>query len=233
MVHYPTATVEQIADHFSTVTRQRVQQLLQKYKKLDDWPIVEKIIQAKRLLKQRRYEEKRGCTLAEHIKTSALWAVLTQKVGKRPAYLDCTLAFTSEADFRQWAIKQVGFSEEGFELDKDILIKGNRVYGPDTCVFVPQELNSLFASSYKPKNRGPYPPGVSFNKGSGTFVAQMHKEKNSLDKYLGSFKTVEDAFACYKAAKEEKIKRLAEKWRDKIDPKTYAALLARTVEWDD
>ena len=33
---------------------------------------------------------------------------------------------------------------EKMHLDKDILCKGNKVYSRDTCVFVPQRINSLY-----------------------------------------------------------------------------------------
>ena len=30
-----------------------------------------------------------------------------------------------------------------YQLDKDLLVKGNKVYSPETCCFVPQEINKL------------------------------------------------------------------------------------------
>ena len=233
-MNYETSSAEEIAAHFGTISRQRISQILLSYQKRDAGEIVAKILQAKKLLKTARQFKKNGCTVEEILKVSSIWRGMQERVGIHPSYLDCSIAFVNEKQFRQWAYHQIGFNEEGFELDKDILIKGNRVYSPDACVFVPAEINSVLAGCYKAKKRGAYPLGVCFNKGSGTFVAQMNKDRSvSLDKYLGSFKTVEEAFACYKAAKEEKIKRLAEKWKSRIDPRAYAALMARTVEWDD
>lgn len=232
-MNYELDSPEKIADHFSTITRQRVSQLLKKFTRQGNTKAVESIKRAKAILKERRHTDKRGCTLAEFEKARSVWHSVIDRVGRHPAYLDCTVEWRGEVDFRTWAVKQIGFSEEGWELDKDILVKGNRVYGPDTCVFVPSELNVVLSGCYKAKRRGPYPIGVCFNKGSGTFVAQMNKEYGSLDKYLGSFRTVEEAFACYKEAKEAKIRRLADKWKNRIDPRAYEALVNRTVEWDD
>jgi hypothetical protein len=45
-------------------------------------------------------------------------------------------------------------------LDKDILYKGNKIYSPDTCVFVPQEINALFVKN--DANRGDLPIGVFY-----------------------------------------------------------------------
>lgn len=231
---YESASVEAMAAHFDTVTRQRVQQILKKYQLRENAGVVDKIQQAKKLVKASKYLRKNGFTLAERKRCDAIWAFLQKRVGKLRAYEDCTIAFASLDHFREWASRQVGFGKDGFEMDKDILVKGNRVYSPETCVFIPQELNVLFSGCYNARRRGKYPIGVSFNKGSGSFVAQMSsRQDKGLDKYLGSFPTVEEAFACYKAAKEAKIKRLAEKWRDQIDPRAYAALVSRTVEWSD
>lgn len=230
---YETSTVGEITTHFGKVSRQRISQVLKSFDGADNDEVVAKILQAKRLLKAQKQESRLGCTIAEYEKCHQLWVTVHHRVAYVPAYRGCSVNFGTEADFRAWVLPQVGFGRPGFELDKDILVKGNRVYSPQTCVFIPQELNALFSGCYKAKHRGKYPLGVSFNRGSGTFVAQMHKERGSLDKYLGSFRTVEEAFACYKAAKEAKIKRLANKWKDQIDPRAYEALMQRTVEWDD
>lgn len=52
-------------------------------------------------------------------------------------------------------------------------------------------------------------------------------------KYLGTFKTPEQAFQAYKHAKENHIKLLAEKYRGQIDPRAYEALLNYKVEITD
>lgn len=230
---YKNESADKIADYFETISRQRIHQLLKKFKERCDEETVAKIQQAKIILHAREYERKYGFKKNSRY-AARIWAGIEKRVGKHPAYKDCTIAWAGCAEFRKWAENQIGFGIEGFELDKDVLIKGNRVYGPDTCVFIPQELNILFSSCYKASRRGKYPLGVCFNRGSGTFVAQMSDRQNAgLDKYLGSFATVEEAFACYKATKEARIKKLALQWKDKIDQRAFEALMVRTVEWDD
>jgi len=54
--------------------------------------------------------------------------------------------------------------KERMELDKDILIKGNKVYSPKTCIIVPQYINSLFTK--REAQRGEYPIGVSAYNGN-------------------------------------------------------------------
>ena len=114
------------------------------------------------------------------------------------------------------------------ELDKDILNKGNKVYSPDTCVYVPQSINSLFTKS--DKVRGEYPIGVYKQKDK--YVAQLNKG-NGKQIYLGSYSTPEEAFQAYKQAKEEYIKEVANEYKDKIPYRLYEALMNYEVEIDD
>ena len=76
---------------------------------------------------------------------------------------------------------------QGNELDKDILVQGNKVYSPDTCVFVPQYVNKFLTDSGA--TRGVYPQGVYFHKASGKFLAQCHDKKEKQQVYLGLFDT--------------------------------------------
>jgi hypothetical protein len=59
-------------------------------------------------------------------------------------------------NFYEWLHKQENFeiwkNMPRSALDKDILVKGNKVYGPDTCCLVPNYVNSLFISRNK-KNK--------------------------------------------------------------------------------
>ena len=174
----------------------------------------------------------------KHTKEYRLWnnmlkrcySVCCQKV--RPTYIDCSISenFRYLQYFKEWCNNQIGFNsvdEKGkpFALDKDILVKGNRVYNEDVCVFVPQEVNLLFTK--RDKSRGEYPIGVSFHKSRGMLTATLN------NKYLGYFNTAEQAFQVYKTAKEAYIKEVANKWKDKIDPKVYEALMNYEVHIDD
>lgn len=116
-------------------------------------------------------------------------------------------------------------------LDKDILIKGNRIYGPDTCIFVPNRINALFTKSNS--SRGLYPIGVSIHQGH--YKAHMSKIINGKKqmKYYGKYDTPEQAFECYKQIKEEYIKEVAEEYCGLIPDTLYFALCAYEVNIDD
>ena len=144
----------------------------------------------------------------------------------------CSEYFLCASNFVEWCKSQIGYNSvddcgKPFALDKDILIKGNTRYSPHTCVFVPQEINNLILSNRRV--RGLLPIGVT-TKGS-KFRARV--SINNQETALGFFDTKEEAFYAYKQAKESYIKEVANKWKDKIDPKEYEALMNDQVEITD
>ena len=153
-----------------------------------------------------------------------------------PSYENCFVidSFKQLHYFTEWCNNQIGFNSVDnkgsyFNLDKDILLKGNKLYSEDTCCFVPAEINTLFTKSNI--IRGEYPVGVYFYKQSGKFAAQAWKDGKQRN--LGYYDTPEDAFFAYKEAKEVRIKEVANKWKDKIDPEVYDALMNYQVETTD
>ena len=156
---------------------------------------------------------------------------------KRPTYKDCICSdnFNSYEYFYEWCNTQIGFNktdEKGrlFHLDKDLLVKGSKVYSEDTCVFLPVEINSVLTKT--DKLRGDYPIGVHWCNSKKVFVAQINRNKGQQD-YLGQFDNPNDAFLAYKKAKESYLKELAYKWKERIDPRAYKALMNYKVEITD
>lgn len=114
-------------------------------------------------------------------------------------------------------------------LDKDIIEKGNKVYSPDKCSFVPVCINNLF--TLRVNKRGDYPLGVHRERRSGRFVAQVNIESKRV--CLGRFDSVDEAFCAYKMAKERVIRSFAEKYKGEINNRTYDSLSKWTVEVTD
>ena len=170
-------------------------------------------------------------------KESGLWCdVLTRCYSEKlhariPTYKDCSTSneFRRYSDFKNWCQSQIGFGVVGFELDKDILQKGNREYHPDKCVFLPREVNAFLRT--RKKSRGAHPIGVTTNSKIDGFLAFLKKDKKKV--YLGTFPTPELAFQAYKAAKEQAIKDMANKHKNHIDPRAYNALMNYQVEITD
>ena len=183
--------------------------------------------------------DKYNCKInGKYVKEYQLWKdMLKRCYGEKrhlrhPTYKDCEVSdnFKSYEYFYEWCNEQIGFDNEGWQLDKDLLVKGNKVYNENTCVFIPKEINLVLTKS--DKKRGEHPIGVSWHSKSKTFVAQVSKNKGKRE-YLGLFNTEIEAFNAYKEAKEYFVKEQANKWKSQIDPRAYEALMNYQVEIDD
>jgi hypothetical protein len=115
---------------------------------------------------------------------------------------------------------------QGWHLDKDILVKGSKVYSPETCCFVPPDINYMFVRNSGDRK---YPIGVTYKENA--FRATLNKRDKS--HHIGRFKTPEEAFQAYKTAKEKYIKEIADEWKDKISDSMYSFLINYQVEITD
>ncbi len=153
-------------------------------------------------------------------------------IQQHPTYTGCKVhsSWHNFQTFAGWYYDNFyQIEKEQMELDKDILCKGNKTYSPDTCVFVPHRINTLFTKS--DNKRGDYPIGVTYNKPSKIY--ETYCGTNGKRKYLGCYDTPEQAFQVYKQYKEDYIKKVAEEYKNKIPMKLYNALTTYEVEIDD
>ena len=151
---------------------------------------------------------------------------------RRPTYEGCEVSdkFKSYEYFYEWCHSQIGFGVDGWHLDKDLLVKGNKEYSEYSCVFLPSEINTVLVK-HTP-SRGKHLIGVYWHKRDKLFVARVAKNKGKQE-YLGCFKTELEAFNAYKVAKEAFVKEQANKWKGKIDERAYNALMNYKVNMDD
>lgn len=140
-----------------------------------------------------------------------------------PSYIGCSVdsRWHNYQNFAEW---YEGHEYRGMEyqLDKDILVVGNKVYSPEACCLVPNEINSILTSCSRA--RGALPQGVCWDKDKCRYKAQMNM--NGRYKYLGLFKCVDEASKVYKTTKEAYVKERALHWRDRIAPEVFEALMA-------
>ena len=151
---------------------------------------------------------------------------------KHPTYIGCEVSdnFKSYTYFYEWCHKQIGFGNKDWHLDKDLLVKGNKVYSEDSCVFIPKEINLVLTK--RTASRGEHLIGVHWHSKSKVFVAQVNKNKGNQER-LGLFNTELEAFNAYKKAKEAFVKEQANKWKSQIDDRAYNALMKYEVNIDD
>ena len=142
---------------------------------------------------QERYPTYRGCTISED------WLVFSK--------------------FKAWMEKQ---EWEGKDLDKDILIEGNKVYSAETCVFVTRMVNTFIID--RGAARGEWKIGVSWHKGAGKFQSMCKNPFTKKLEYLGYFDCEQAAHEAWRKRKLELAHELA---AIQTDPRVAKALINR------
>lgn len=146
-----------------------------------------------------------------------------------PTYIGCTVdvEWHDFQVFAKWLANQK-LKSNGYHLDKDLLVNGNKIYSKDTCSLVPMEINLLLNSCSK--RRGDYPVGVRLHKHKGSFEAQI--SINGKHRSLGYYKNTDEAHDAYVIAKEQYVKDKALEWKPYMDRKVFNALMNWRVERD-
>lgn len=120
--------------------------------------------------------------------------------------------------FAKW-LTENPFYELGYQVDKDLIKKGNKHYSPETCALIPQEINKLL---YRSEERnGLLPTGVCSN--GKKFQASLSRFGEKI--YLGTFNCPNEAHQAYVVAKEAYVKEVANEWHGRIDERVYKALM--------
>ena len=135
----------------------------------------------------------------------------------QPTYVGVTVCkeWHSFSAFRAWWLNNY---REGFSLDKDLLVISNREYGPDSCIYVPQWLNTFTIDCGA--LRGEFPIGVSLHKPTGKYTARCCNPITGKKHHLGSFTTPEEAHEAWLKYKLELAAQLKPEM-DSIDPRIY------------
>lgn len=142
---------------------------------------------------------------------------------KYPTYRGCSVHpdWHNYQIFAEWFEQQ--YRADGWALDKDLIVGGNKTYSADTCIFIPQQLNTLLNDCGA--SRGGLPQGVSRNRKG--FIARLRID--GITHCLGTYQIPEEAFQAYKVAKESNVKRMAEQYRGLIDHRVYESLMKYEV----
>lgn len=146
-----------------------------------------------------------------------------------PSYRGCTV----DESWLRLSAFQVWFNanyREGYVLDKDILVPGNKHYGPNTCRYVPPYINTLILE--RAAGRGLLPLGVTLahnrsNRLPERYRAQLMKRNRKVG--LGTHATPEEAHLAYLKAKHDYVCEVANQHFDdgSIDADVRDALMCR------
>lgn len=168
------------------------------------------------------YQDANGKTITCPCYTT--WSSMLKRVynlnqlARAPSYAPCTVdeGWKTFSVFRSWMIQQ---DWQGKALDKDLLIQGNKHYGPDTCLFVTQQVNSLLI--LRDRARGDQPLGVNKTTYKGSVYFSARVSCSGKQKRLGNFATPEEAAQAYSVAKTAHAHELAQQ---QSDPRVRDAL---------
>ena len=155
-------------------------------------------------------------------------------LNEHPTYIECLVCeeWHNFQNFAKWYEENYyEIKGERMNLDKDILVKENKIYSPETCIIVPDKINSLFTK--RNNDRGKYPIGVSYHETHN--ILDVHCNKGGEQEYLGRFPLDKpfQAFTAYKNFKESYVKKVADEYKELIPVELYNAMYNYKVDIND
>lgn len=137
----------------------------------------------------------------------------------QPCYADCTTIeeWHNFQNFAQWYVRQPNYGKS-YQLDKDILIPGNKIYSPEACTLVPRIINTLFIDISNSLVSNGNPVGV-YTRGT-----KFRAETSQV--YIGTYSTREEASNAYLEYKKNYILEVAEQYKNDVDIRVYNRLIA-------
>lgn len=152
-----------------------------------------------------------------------------RSIAKCPSYKGVTVCpeWHLFSVFREWWIEN---NVDGYQIDKDLLVPGNKIYSPLTCVYVPQHINCLLTD--RRAARGRFPIGVVKHESFKTKPYEARVNINGKTKGLGSFDDPFDAHMAYQTAKLAYIDEL-KKELDSIDSRLYQSIRYQVMSKSD
>jgi hypothetical protein len=124
-----------------------------------------------------------------------------------PTYKGCSVCeeWIHFSNFKSWMETQ---DFEGKELDKDILVEGNKIYSAETCRFVTKQLN-YFLTDHN-AFRGDWPLGVIWQKHANKFRIRCSNPFTKKQEHLGYLVCPNEAHELWKKKKHEHACALAD-----------------------
>lgn len=170
----------------------------------------------------------------EYIKWgSMLTRCYSKKHKYRENYIGCYVCdnWLNFQNFADWYNKNKYSlpNDEKLELDKDIRVKGNKIYSPDTCLLVPKRINDVILN--RKNDRGKYLIGVKYNEKNKKYIAMCNVDGNV--KYIESFNSESEAYIAYKSCKEEEIHNVCKKYKNIVPSEILKIVLNYKIDEND
>lgn len=174
-----------------------------------------------------------GCNDADANRTDnyiySKWANMMQRCYDeethklKPYYALCTaeIEWLNFSNYREWH-KENAMGDRKVDLDKDLLVQGNTIYGSETCTLIPHFTNTLFETTKGTESN------IVYNKETGKYDVTMSVLGKREE--IGTFDTEEEARQGFIDYKQEYIRNFAKKCKGKVPYKTYEAMMNWKVE---
>ena len=172
----------------------------------------------------------------KNIKIYNLWSAMIRRcysekyLEKNPSYRGTKVCddWKYFSKFQDWVINNY---KDGYQLDKDIIAGDKKIYSPETCSFIPHELNM---SIIEPSNiNNQYPLGVTFEKKTAKMKNERTKPyRSKIMKYgkkqnIGIYKTPYEAHLGWQKAKLEYLNELMEKYHNSLENAVISGIQRR------
>ena len=170
---------------------------------------------------------------AYNVWASMILRCYNRNCNKNKSYENCSVCeeWLCFENFEKWFDKNYyEVDGEKVHLDKDILIKDNKEYSPNSCVFVPENINYLFVHERNTNKELPVGVILRKRKNGVKYLAKISIDGKEMQ--IKSCDTIDDAFNFYKESKENNIKRLAIKYKHQIPQKLYDRLMEYEVTYE-
>lgn len=128
-----------------------------------------------------------------------------------PTYGECSVAtdWWNYQDFAEW-FHSVEYRTDRSDLDKDLLYFGNKEYGSETCVFIPENINK----------------GIVIRGAVSNWHSRDEYYQTSCNGvYIGRSANPLEYAEAWLDIKHSHIRKLAYTYKDILDPRAYDALL--------
>lgn len=163
-------------------------------------------------------------------KESTVWRDMLRRcyqddfIARNPSYIGCSVHpdWHNFQVFAEWLTNNK-YHNLGYQLDKDIVNVGNKVYSEKDCRLVPLQINTLLTDCRA--SRGLYPQGVRLCSWGKKYRASVRCGSGKGRSHLGSYDTPEEASKVYKEAKKQQIKQRAIEWKGRIDNDVFESLM--------
>jgi hypothetical protein len=143
------------------------------------------------------------------------WYNMIHRCNNQKGYKDVSICdeWSDFSNFLKWYNNQ--YKEDGWHLDKDILSNNGRVYSPQTCCFLPPDLNTFFEKFKKAK-------GFSYSKRYKKYESYCRDRGKYV--HLGLFQTAAEARIAYLDYKRNLLEELVKPYLNKISVELYNAM---------